>query len=389
MSDGASRFTTVAHALSLITFSSILGLVSLCLDNFLTKISQSELQIHAYQFELASPIPLPTYPTMTLVEPPDNQLPTHSPSDVRDRLRFPSSKPTLWLKTPSMESFSSTRKTRIPNSLKSLSPALKKRHSTLELSPPSDLPPTPIPPQRPLRNPARRDSGVPDIPTKPKAKKRPSTATGAPEQVVPWVVSPNNISTTNIPGTTASSSVSTRSRSSLAGTGPVEEVTPWELYPVRVTTTHRTLSTGPTEEVTPWELYPISAPKRNRSPLSTGLVEDVTPWDLSPVPILEGPGKSNEKQSRSSVSRLDLTLSCRRLQVYLFIWSRALFCYGMIYLTCCPHCSYLCVIPFTHSCHHVVLLQSSYSRSSSVSGSAFYILWSRQITIRFSTNPEA
>lgn len=225
-----------------------------------------------------------------------------------------------------MESFSS-KKTRISTSLKSVSPTLTTRRSTIELSPPSDLPPTSIP-QRPLRNPARGDSRVPDTPTSPKTRKRPSTATGAPEQVAPWLASSPNDSTSNIPSPSAiSPSVSTRSRSrsSLVGTGPVEEVTPWELYPVRPTTTRHTLSTGPKEEVTPWELYPVSASNRNRSSLSTGLVEDVTPWDLFPVPILEDPVKSNKRSSRSSVSRIDLIFTYRRLQVYLFIWSCALF----------------------------------------------------------------
>ncbi|KAF8231777.1 hypothetical protein L208DRAFT_1398447 [Tricholoma matsutake] len=242
---------------------------------------------------------------MTLVESPDNQPSTHSPPDPRVRPHFLSSKPTLWLKTASMESLSSPGKPRTLDALKSASSSLKKRHSTFVLSPPPELPPTPNPPQRPLRNPARRDSGVSNTPTKHKSKKRPSTATGTPEQAVPWVPSSRNTntSTTNIPGTSVGSFVSNCSCASLPGTGPVEEVTPWELYPVQATTSRHTLSTGPTEEVTPWELYPVSAPKRNRSSLATGLVEDVTPWELFPVPIPEKPVPSNERHTRSASRR--------------------------------------------------------------------------------------
>lgn len=268
---------------------------------------------------------------MTLVESPDNQPSTHSPPDPRVRPHFLSSKPTLWLKTASMESLSSPGKPRTLDPLKSASSSLKKRHSTFVLSPPPELPPTPNPPQRPLRNPARRDSGVSNTPTKHKSKKRPSTATGTPEQAVPWVPSSRNTntSTTNIPGTSVGSFVSNCSCASLPGTGPVEEVTPWELYPVQATTSRHTLSTGPTEEVTPWELYPVSAPKRNRSSLATGLVEDVTPWELFPVPIPEKPVPSNERHTRSAVSGLHLTSSCHRFRDYLLCVRVSCFVLGL------------------------------------------------------------
>jgi hypothetical protein len=297
---------------------------------------------------------------MTLVESPDNQFSTHSPSDARPRPHFLSSKPTLWLKTASMESLSSPKKTRVSNSSKSVSPALKTRHSTSGLSPLPDPPPTPNPPQRPLRNPARRVSG---LPTKPKAKKRPSTATGAPEQVVPWTASSNgNTPTTNVYGT-ISSPVSTHSRSSLAGTGPIEVVTPWELYPVPGTTSRHTLSTGPTEEVTPWELYPVSAPKRKRSSLATGLVEDVTPWELFPVSIPEEPVKSNGRHTRLSVSRIDLVLSYRIIYLY-----GRVPCFLMIYVTCATFHSLLFAMMLTFYSHYTHAVPPFQSRPSTSSG---------------------
>lgn len=252
---------------------------------------------------------------MSLFQPHDNGLSTQSPSSANGHSHFFPSKPALWVKTTSMESLSSTQDTRIPGSKTSVPLALKKRHSTLVLSAPPDLPPTPSLPQRPLRNPARRGSGVPNIPAKPTAKKRPSTATGAREQSVPWtaVYSPaGNISTSSLASSSVNPPISTSPRYSSA-TGPVKDVTPWELHPVRPTTSRHTLSTGPAEEVTPWELYPVPVPpKRNRSSLATGLVEDVTPWELFPVPVPEVPVKVKENLSHSSVSRHDLILSCRR-----------------------------------------------------------------------------
>jgi hypothetical protein len=237
---------------------------------------------------------------MTLIQSPDNKPSTHSPSDPRLRTNFLSSKPTQCLKTASMESLSSTRKTRVSNSFKSISTQLKISHS---ISPPPDPPPIPVLPQRPLRNPARRDTNLS------KPKKRPSTATGVPEQVAPWAnvssFSNGNNSTINIPN--SSTVTSSHSRSLFPATGPIEVVTPWELYPVQATTNRHTQSTGPTAEVTPWELYPVPTPKRSRSSLATGLVEDVTPWELYPVSIPEEPVKSTERHTRLSVSRLDLT----------------------------------------------------------------------------------
>jgi len=196
----------------------------------------------------------------------------------------------------SSESDPPTGRTSVPS-------ALERGRSTFASPPPPTLASDKLP-HRPLRNPARRSSGVSTISTKPKPKKRPSTATGARERALPWVGSSTNggASTTSIAGSSASSLLSTRPRSSLTGTGTVEEVTPWELHPVRATAGRHILSTGPREEVTPWELYPISAPTRNRSSLATGLVEEVTPWELFPVSIPEEPTKSNERRSRSSVS---------------------------------------------------------------------------------------
>jgi hypothetical protein len=216
-----------------------------------------------------------------------------------------------------MESISSVRKSRVPSVL---TPALRKRHSTYVLSSPPDQLKTPVPgvpPQRPLRNPARGGAGPSTVSTKSKPQSRPSTATGTREEVTPWEFVPGPI-VDESPITTApvasgsgsgsrggSSPLSTRTRSSLTA-GTVAEVTPWELYPVQTKTTRSSLNTGLVEEVTPWELYPVPTTPTTRSSLATGLVEEVTPWELYPTPKYDEPPNSalSQKYSRPSVSHL-------------------------------------------------------------------------------------
>lgn len=245
---------------------------------------------------------------MTAIESFDETL-TPPPSD--DRSTSSKTNPTPRSKIPSTESNSSVRKSRVPNIL---APALRKRHSTYVLSSPPDLPETAvpnIPPQRPLRNPAR---GPGIVSTKPNTRSRPSTATGTREEVTPWEFTPGpmvdegpiSVAPVASGSSGGSSPLSTRTRSSFI-TGTVEEVTPWELYPVQTKTTRSSLSTGLVEEVTPWELYPIPTLPTSRSSLATGLVEEVTPWELYPIPKYDEPPNSapiGSKYSRLSVSNL-------------------------------------------------------------------------------------
>ncbi|KAF9468493.1 hypothetical protein BDZ94DRAFT_1245494 [Collybia nuda] len=210
--------------------------------------------------------------------------------------------------TPTMEPNLSAKKSRVSNIL---TPPLKKRHSAYVLSPPlgstmaavSD-----IPPQRPLRNPAREGPGIATVPIEPRTRSRPSTVTGTREDITPWEFVPGPEegessveAALGASGSGGSSSpLSTRTRSSLP-TGAVEEVTPWELYPVQTKTTRSSLSTGLVEEVTPWELYPIPITPTTRSTLATGLVEEVTPWELYPTPKYEEPPDApiSQRHSRS------------------------------------------------------------------------------------------
>lgn len=241
------------------------------------------------------------------------------PSDARPP--FPRSNSAPWSKTPSMESISSAQKSRVPNVL---TPALRKRHSTYVLSSPLDQPNTPvpgIPPQRPLRNPAREAAGSSTILTKSKPRSRPSTATGTREEITPWefvpgpMVEENPITASPVASGSGSSGggsplSSTRTRSPLT-TGTVAEVTPWELYPVQMKTTRSSLNTGLVEEVTPWELYPVPTTPTTRSSLATGRIEEVTPWELYPTPKYDEQPNSapiSQRYSRSSVSRLVLDL---------------------------------------------------------------------------------
>jgi hypothetical protein len=238
---------------------------------------------------------------MTLIGIQASRSIAHPPSDAPPR-HFPSSRPSLWLNTGSMES--------LPNRLTNIttiSPTLRKRHSTHALSSSPEPPPT-NPPPRPRHLP-RRGGGVPVTPAKSKAKKRPSTAPG--DDLVDSSANDNN-------SLGSSSPVSTRTHSSSVGTGSAEQVIPWALHPIQPTTSHHALSTGPAEEVTPWETYPLSKPTRNLSSLNTGLVEDVTPWEMFPGPRPEEhvnhDRKSNKKHSRSSVSRDFSDTDCLRFE---------------------------------------------------------------------------
>ncbi|KAJ7819382.1 hypothetical protein B0H14DRAFT_3737686 [Mycena olivaceomarginata] len=98
---------------------------------------------------------------------------------------------------------------------------LHKRHSTSNFTTPE---PSPTPPPRPPRNPARAGAAEP----KPKAQKRPSTATGAREEVTPWEFFPVNAPTEGLPAFT---SEETAKQSSATATGKREDVLPWELFP--------------------------------------------------------------------------------------------------------------------------------------------------------------
>ena len=203
------------------------------------------------------------------------------------------------------------------------SQTLRKVHSTYSLS---HSPPDPTATsQRLPRNPARASGFFADPGRKFKAKSRPSTATGSPEELPSW---DRHSATTERTQSTAPSIRSRASSTALSSlsTGRVEDVTPWELHPGPLNTTplfplpRSTLvqSTGPIEDVTPWELHPLpsdSTPERShsvsssppssavrsaRSPsnatsvsvrsvrsTATGPTEDVTPWELHPVPIYE------------------------------------------------------------------------------------------------------
>ncbi|GLB38376.1 hypothetical protein LshimejAT787_0502410 [Lyophyllum shimeji] len=186
---------------------------------------------------------------------------------------------------------------------------LKKRHSTYVLSPPLDQPKTPVPvpgppPKRPLRNPARPGVVMPGAGPKPKAKSRPSTATGTREEITPWEFEPGpaNDEPPTTPLSSRSSPVSTKVRASLT-TGPVAEVTPWELYPVtRSATSRSSLTTGMIEEVTPWELQPVPSAVPNRSTLATGPMEEVTPWELAPAPVVTESIPQKRSSPRASTS---------------------------------------------------------------------------------------
>lgn len=236
---------------------------------------------------------------MTLADPPDDP-PLDNPivTTPASRPSFPRSNTApSWHKTASMESFSSAHRAQSANALTSV-PVLRKRHSTYVLSPPQDQPKTPVPgmpPQRPLRNPARASALLVNTKKTPKTRGRPSTATGTPEEVTPWELYPAPAP--------SEPSVSARGRPSLT-TGEIADVTPWELYPVGSTNGRSSLTTGLVEEVTPWELHPVPAITPSRSTLATGLVEEVTPWELFPSPAYESPNSAtiNEKHSRSSVS---------------------------------------------------------------------------------------
>ncbi|KAF8073742.1 hypothetical protein FPV67DRAFT_763246 [Lyophyllum atratum] len=214
-----------------------------------------------------------------------------------------------WPKNASMESLLTPRIPQLSNALSS-GPMLRKRHSTYVLSPPPDHPKPPVPvpdlpPKRPIRNPARVGVATPAVGPKPKARSRPSTATGTREAITPWEFEPGP--TTDEPPTTPTSSrsspVSARARQSLA-TGPLAEVTPWELYPVRMSATSRSsLTTGLVEEVTPWELHPVPSVMPTRSTLATGPMEEVTPWELAPKPPSTEPAVPvNQKRSSPRVS---------------------------------------------------------------------------------------
>ncbi|KAJ7761578.1 hypothetical protein DFH07DRAFT_957173 [Mycena maculata] len=103
-------------------------------------------------------------------------------------------------------------------------PTLQKRHSTSFMPQPHET--TTAAPPRPPRNPARAAEGIETI--KPKKKNRPSTATGAREDVTPWEFFPVNTPTEMLPTLTADESAE---RASATATGKREDVLPWELFP--------------------------------------------------------------------------------------------------------------------------------------------------------------
>ncbi|KAJ6477346.1 hypothetical protein C8R47DRAFT_647080 [Mycena vitilis] len=99
---------------------------------------------------------------------------------------------------------------------------LQKRHSTtFPTATIHDITPT-VPP-RPPRNPARPATSE----GRPKKQKRPSTATGTREEVVPWEFFPVN-APEKLPILTSAESAK---QSSSTATGKREDVLPWELFP--------------------------------------------------------------------------------------------------------------------------------------------------------------
>ncbi|KAJ6508674.1 hypothetical protein C8R45DRAFT_1069337 [Mycena sanguinolenta] len=97
---------------------------------------------------------------------------------------------------------------------------LRKRHSSSFAPGTPVAAPTAAPP-RPPRNPARTAQ------QKPKKIKRPSTATGAREEVTPWEFFPNNTPTEQFPVLTSDDTAIKPE----TATGKREDVLPWELFP--------------------------------------------------------------------------------------------------------------------------------------------------------------